>query len=266
VGIKRVLTFLHTHSVSDNGDLHAKKDEAVTAKDVRSPAFNLSLPRLTTLNQFLRRIFGSALPRFSATIPSMLVILSCGGLFKNAKSFSAVSRLADRWVAMLNPYASDTNLHSSKIFQHIIGFGGNKFLPHLATCFLQKLVHKHFIEHYSVERFLPHLLNEEESLGPHTNIFHMTYQVATEHVWYHNQIRPLGIPLPLQCPHCGNLCSLSVKYYPHRVDVNCKQKTCRRIVRTIPRDEWKYNSDKPMSMGSGWCFKEHWGRDNKHVE
>ena len=41
-------------------------------------------------------MFGSALPKYTAQTTSILVILSCGGLYTNDKSFEAVGDFAEQ--------------------------------------------------------------------------------------------------------------------------------------------------------------------------
>jgi hypothetical protein len=120
-------------------------------------------------------------------------------------------------------------------------------MAHLAAGFLQKLVNKVFIEHYSVERILLPTLCEESSLGVHTSVFHFTHKLATEHAWFHCQLRPLCFPLAPQCKFCGQLHSLHVKYKDHEVVVSCKDKRCQKVVDRIPREKWTFSSDIKMS-------------------
>ena len=143
-------------------------------------------------------------------------------------------------------------------FQHIFGFGGDRFLPHHAVGFLQKLACKIFIEHFSVERILPQILSEEEALGAHSTLIHFTPQIATEWAWYHHQSRPQGLSIGVQCPSCGCLRSLVVRYNPNETIVLCTNKSCRSTAKTIPRTEWKYNCEKGMSIGSGWAYRTLW--------
>ena len=49
---------------------------------------------LRACDQFLEAMFGSALPEYAARTTSILVILSCGGLYTNDESFEAVSDFA----------------------------------------------------------------------------------------------------------------------------------------------------------------------------
>ena len=105
---------------------------------------------------------------------------------------------------------------------------------HHAVCFLSKLVSKTFIEHFSIERILPNILNEETSLSAHTNVYHFTNQVATEYAWLHSQSRPHGLFLDLQYPFCSCLRTLRVEYHSQSTIMRCEHNPCRCVVQTIP--------------------------------
>jgi hypothetical protein len=185
------------------------------------------------------------------------VILACGGVYSNTDSFDAVGELAARF-ATNSAACSDLTPCSRKVFRHIVGFGGRRFLPHVALSFLMKLACKIFIEHFSVERVLPHILDEEESLGAHSTVFHFTHEVAKEWAWYHSTRQPQGSPISMQCPRCGCIDCLGVSYTGHATIVFCKRRTCGAVVRDIPRMEWKYTCENGMHVGSGWGVRTLW--------
>ena len=143
-------------------------------------------------------------------------------------------------------------------FMHIVGFGGTSFLPHLAVCFLQKLVMKWFIEGYLVNQIMEKSLNEEEALRAHSNVFHFTTHcvVELEHAWYHGQLRPLGVPLALQCRFCGRLHTLKTRYKKDCAIISCTDKSCGKDVSVI---EYKggYRLERPKSGESGWATRLH---------
>jgi hypothetical protein len=95
-----------------------------------------------------------------------------------------------------------------RYFNCIISFQAANFYPHLASTFLMKLVHKVFIECYSVIQVLPDILREEEGLGAHASVLLFAPTFGIRYFWCHPDIRPLGETLPLQCPSCSVLRSV----------------------------------------------------------
>ena len=79
----------------------------------------------------------------------------------------------------------------------------------MATPFLMKLMIKTYIECFSISRILPDLLKEEEGLGVHTSILTLCPSFGLEYFWCHKSLRPLGELIPLQCPKCAVLRSMT---------------------------------------------------------
>lgn len=94
-------------------------------------------------------------------------------------------------------------------FKSIIGYTEQDFLPHQATAFSMKLCHKLFIECFSITRCLPNLLNEEEALGAHTSVILLISSLGFRYFWCHKAYRPFGDKVPLQCPDCFAIRTLS---------------------------------------------------------
>ena len=88
MGCQRVLVFVYTHSNPENGDLHIKKNEAVTASNVSSTDILPLTRSLRHCRQFLDLMFGSALSEFTARTSSILVMLACSGLYSNKNSYA----------------------------------------------------------------------------------------------------------------------------------------------------------------------------------
>ena len=89
-----------------------------------------------------------------------------------------------------------------KTFKYVIGYSEKQFYPHLATSFQMKLCQKLFIECFSVLRAVPGILTEEEGLGAHASVIVAHSKIGIRYFWCHNQIRPFGDAIPLQCPNC----------------------------------------------------------------
>jgi hypothetical protein len=87
-----------------------------------------------------------------------------------------------------------------------------------------KLCHKLFIECFSVIHALPALLQEEEGLGEHTGVCLLSKSIGIRYFWCHTMIRPYGDKIPLQCPRCFALktVSFSAGGSPGKYTVQCR--------------------------------------------
>ena len=80
-----------------------------------------------------------------------------------------------------------------------------------------KLAVKTYIECFSISRIVPDLLKEEEGLGAHTSVITLSPSFGLEFFWCHKTLRPLGELIPLQCPKCAVLRSMTFTMVGQRV-------------------------------------------------
>jgi hypothetical protein len=148
----------------------------------------------------------------------------------------------------------------SKIFEMIVGFTQLDFYPHIASPFLQKLALKVFVERYSVDFILGNLLVEEQNLGKNTDVAVMDAKRGWRFFLCSSLLcRPLGVPIPPQCPGCGCInCSKWKTSPPNLFIINVTCTNCPYIYNLMPGLD-DYVSLRILKGQDGWGIGVYWG-------
>jgi hypothetical protein len=149
----------------------------------------------------------------------------------------------------------------SNIFEKIVGFTQLDFYPHIAAPFLQKLALKVFIEKYSLDFILGNLLVEEQNLSRNTDVAVMDAKQGWRIFLSSGSVgRPLGVPIPPQCPGCGRINCAKWQTNPpadhFTLHVTCK--FCPHVYQLQPGID-DYFTPSMLKGKEGWGIGIYWG-------
>jgi hypothetical protein len=94
--VKCVLVFLSTHSNPESGDLHIEQGGGLTVPEVIHYFHSNMFMRL--LCSFFSVIFGAELPALAKSTQSLLILLTCGGVYSNIAPFGSIRDFAQMLV------------------------------------------------------------------------------------------------------------------------------------------------------------------------
>lgn len=112
------------------------------------------------------------------------------------------------------------------------------------------------MEGYSFDHALPSIIEEEEGLGAHTSVLTLSPSSGKRYSWYHQQIKPMGLNIALQCTKCGRLRSSNIVMHDEFIRVSCLSDLCNHSF-DIPRSVWRLSKRK-IKGKSGWGVEEFW--------
>ncbi|KIK03069.1 hypothetical protein K443DRAFT_131586 [Laccaria amethystina LaAM-08-1] len=174
----RFLVIITTHSDPDTGFLHI------------APGNTGSVPANELFAFIFQERFRNILQRQEKN-KNILNLLSCGALSSLPSSRDAVKDLA-----------------SEKLFDRVLCFSQPSFQPSFTHRFVMDLASNYFI----LDRInLIHILQEQQTLGAHTDVILFNPKTITTFHWTHPGARPMGnyTPDSIQCPACLLLKSTS---------------------------------------------------------
>jgi hypothetical protein len=138
----------------------------------------------------------------------------------------------------------------------MIGFGQEIFCPQLAQGFIFKVIIRTYVEMSRLSA-VGELLEDDIPLAAHSTVFLLTQSYGLQYKWFHNQIRPFGQQIALQCSKCLALRSLQVQFSADGKSSELKCRLCKATSREIECDG-EYVWPK-HSMKVGVAYKPLWG-------
>lgn len=113
-------------------------------------------------------------------------------------------------------------------FKDIIAFGAKDFHPSYASGFLSAVAFICFVHGKAFSRAVRLGLDDETTLGIHSDIYHFSDRSAIVYTWGNPSWKPFGWVLPTQCPQCGAIRSnaTSVDFGKRKAVTICKNIAC----------------------------------------
>jgi hypothetical protein len=102
------------------------------------------------------------------------------------------------------------------------------------------------------------LLAEEEGLSAHSSILNLSPATGKRYIWYHHQLKPMGLPIDLQCHACGCLRLTRITFKNEAIHILCTNKVCKKSS-DILKGKWLLAPTKNMKTDSGWGTQNIWG-------